>query len=254
MTVHLVGAGPGDPELLTVRAAALLADADVVLYDRLVHPDVLALAPPGAELIDVGRRPGDPESLQSRIHAILIEKADRYDTVVRLKGGDPYVFGRGGEDEQVLRDAGVDVEVTPGISSAIAAPAAAGIPVTLRGVSSGFTVVTGHQDPATDRHLDWDALARLGTTLVVLMGASRAGILADRLVAAGMEPSTPVAVVSDATLPTQEVHRTTLAGLGELPVRAPATIVIGEVAASSGDEGRLGELATAALSADGGSP
>ena len=164
MTVHLVGAGPGDPDLLTLRAAALLGRADVVLYDRLVHPDVLALAPPWAELIDVGRRPGDPESLQSRIHSTLIEAAARHDTVVRLKGGDPFVFGRGGEDAEVLRDAGVDVEVVPGISSAIAAPAAAGIPVTLRGVSSGFTVVTGHQDPET-KH----TLTQVETELLVVL-------------------------------------------------------------------------------------
>ena len=170
MTVHLVGAGPGDPDLLTVRAAELLRRADVVVHDRLVDARVLGLAPPWAEMVDVGKRPGDPADRQEQINEILVDRGRRFDCVVRLKGGDPYVFGRGGEEALALRAGGVEVDEVPGITSAIAAPAAAGIPVTMRGVSSGFTVVTAHQDPATDRWLDWDALARSRTTLVVLMG------------------------------------------------------------------------------------
>ena len=171
MTVHLVGAGPGDPDLLTVRALKLLEAAEVVVHDRLVEPRILELIAPWAEVIDVGKRPGGPTDAQDRIHDVLVDASRRADTVVRLKGGDPFVFGRGGEEAEALRRAGVEVAVVPGITSAIAGPAAAGIPVTMRGHASGFTVVTGHEDPVAGRHLNWDALARLGTTLIVLMGA-----------------------------------------------------------------------------------
>lgn len=230
MTVHLVGAGPGDPDLLTLRALRLLEAADVVVHDRLVDPRILDLAAPWAERIDVGKRPGGPTDAQDRIHAVLLDAARRHDVVVRLKGGDPFVFGRGGEEAEALRAAGIAVEVVPGITSAIAGPAAAGIPVTMRGHASGFTVVTGHEDPAASRHLDWDALARLGTTLVVLMGASRAGAIADRLLGAGMAPDTPVAAVQSATTEAQRTLRTTLAELDDHPVDAPAVLVIGTVA------------------------
>ncbi|MCB0995194.1 MAG: uroporphyrinogen-III C-methyltransferase [Acidimicrobiales bacterium] len=230
MTVYLVGAGPGDPDLLTLRAAKLLQRADVLVHDRLIDEHLFDLVAPWAELVDVGKRPGGPISAQDSINAVLVDRGSRYDTVVRLKGGDPYVFGRGGEEAEVLIDAGIDVEVVPGITSAIAAPAAAGIPVTMRHESSGFTVVTAHQDPANDRTLDWDALARLGTTLVVLMGASRAAAISERLRSGGMAPGTPVAVICGATHADQEVLRTDLAGLAELPVRSPATIVVGDVA------------------------
>ena len=232
MTVHLVGAGPGDPELLTVRALRLLHQADVVVYDRLTDPAMLEFAPPWAELIDVGKTPGAPSTSQAEINSILVDRARRYATVVRLKGGDPFVFGRGGEELAALRAAGIDATVVPGVTSAIAAPAAADIPVTLRGVSSGFTVVTAHQDPASDRWLDWDALARAGTTLVILMGAARAGQIADRLRAGGMAETTPVAVISSATTTRQSIDRTDLAGLHSLPVANPATIVVGPVAAA----------------------
>jgi siroheme synthase len=151
--------------------------------------------------------------------------------VVRLKGGDPFVFGRGGEEAEALRAAGIDVEVVPGISSVIAAPAMAGIPVTHRQHSSAFTVVTGHQDPATDRSLDWDALARLGSTLVIVMGAERAAAIRDRLMGAGMAGGTPVAVVTAATRHDQQTSRMSLADLGVTPVRSPSVIVIGSVAA-----------------------
>lgn len=233
MTVYLVGAGPGDPDLLTVKAARLLAGADVVVHDRLVDHRVLDLAPPWAERIDVGKRPGAPADAQARINDVLVDRGRRFDRVVRLKGGDPFVFGRGGEEALELRAAGIEVEEVPGITSAIAAPAAAGIPVTMRGVSSGFTVVTAHQDPRTDRGIDWDALARTGTTLVVLMGASRARLISERLITGGLAPSTPVAVVHAATTDAEHTTRTTLAALADLPVANPATLVIGEVAAQS---------------------
>ncbi|MGF1597533.1 MAG: uroporphyrinogen-III C-methyltransferase [Acidimicrobiales bacterium] len=231
MTVHLVGAGPGDPDLLTLRAASLLAQADVIVHDRLVDHRILASAAPWAELIDVGKRPGSRRNDQDQINAVLVERGLRGGTVVRLKGGDPFIFGRGGEEAEALRAAGVDVEIVPGISSAIAAPAAAGIPVTMRNRASGVTVVTAHQDPATDNDLDWDALARTGTTLVILMGAGRARAVAECLLAAAMDPATPVAVVTAATRHDQQVTRLTLDRLGLEPVQAPATIVIGAVAA-----------------------
>ena len=231
MTVHLVGAGPGDPDLLTLRAASLLALADVIVHDRLIDHRMLAFAASSAELIDVGKVPGSPCHSQADINEILVDRAMRHDTVVRLKGGDPFVFGRGGEEAEVLRAHGIAVEVVPGVSSSIAAPAAAGIPVTMRGIASGVTVVTAHQDPAHECGLDWDALARTGTTLVVLMGAARARQVSQRLIAGGMRSDMPVAVITSATNPDQLVDRTTLAHLGEMPVCNPSTIVIGEVAA-----------------------
>ena len=233
MTVYLVGAGPGDPDLLTIKAAKLLQRADVVIYDRLIEPAVLELAPPWAEMIDAGKRPGAPANAQTRINDVLIDRGRRFDCVVRLKGGDPFVFGRGGEEALELRAAGIDVEEVPGITSAIAAPAAAGIPVTMRGLSSGFTVITGHQDPNTERWLDWDALARTGTTLVILMGASRTAWIAQRLMAGGLSGDTPVAVVYSATTDHENVTRTTLAELPDIEVANPSTLVIGAVAAQS---------------------
>lgn len=229
MTVFLVGAGPGDPGLLTVRAAEVLAAADVVVHDRLIGPAVLALAPEGAERIDVGKRPGGPGTTQADINAVLVDRS-RHGTVVRLKGGDPYVFGRGGEEAEAMRDAGVDYEVVPGVTSAVAAAASAGIPVTHRDHSSGFTVVTAHLDPHHDRYLDWESLARLGTTLVVMMGAARARSVAQRLLDAGMAPDTPAAAIERGTWADQTVWRGRLEDLGSEPVSAPATLIIGTVA------------------------
>ena len=250
MTVHLVGAGPGDPELLTVRAVNLLRRADVVVCDRLVDRAVVAMAPPWAERIDVGKTPGVAGPTQDEINALLVDRGRRFDCVVRLKGGDPFVFGRGGEEALALQTADVEVEVVPGVTSAVSAPAAAGIPVTMRGVSSGFTVVTAHQDPSSCRFLDWDALARSGTTLVILMGAARTEQIADRLLAGGMPDDTPVAAISAATTNRQRVERTDLAGLRRLRVASPATIVVGAVAAA--DVLALSELsASGALTAQG---
>jgi uroporphyrin-III C-methyltransferase len=231
VTVYLVGAGPGDPDLLTLRAASLLARAEVIVHDRLVDPRLLASASSWAELVDVGKSPGSRRNSQDEINAILVDRGQRHDTVVRLKGGDPFVFGRGGEEAEALRAAGIDVEVVPGISSAVAAPAAAGIPVTMRHVASGVSIVTAHQDPHNDRQLDWTALARAGTTLVILMGAARARSIAERLIAGGMRADMPVAIVTSATCDDQCVERLTLDQLGRVPVRNPSVIVVGDVAA-----------------------
>lgn len=229
MTVFLVGAGPGDPGLLTVKAARLLAEADVVVHDRLVSKRILALASPTAELLDVGKRPNG-NILQRDINDLLIDRGARFDCVVRLKGGDPHVFGRAAEEQIALALARIACEVVPGVSSALAAPAAVGIPLTTRLAASGFTVVTAHQDPASDRSLDWQALARLGTTLVILMGAARAAAFRDRLLAGGMDPLTPVAVITDATLPSMSEMRLRLGELGDEPVPSPSVIVVGTVA------------------------
>ncbi|MGH9280360.1 MAG: uroporphyrinogen-III C-methyltransferase, partial [Acidimicrobiales bacterium] len=230
MTVYLVGAGPGDPGLLTVRAAEVLAAADVVVHDRLAEPSLLDLAPAGAERIDVGKSPGGPIN-QEAINDLLVARGRAGQHVVRLKGGDPFVFGRGGEEAAVLLAAGVPIEVVPGITSAVAVPAYAGIPVTHRGLSTSFTVVTGHSRHAADRDLDWEALARAGGTLVVLMGVAHKAELAAELIAAGMPGSTPVAAVRWGTRPAQQTVRTTLAALGDAVLEPPVTMVIGAVAA-----------------------
>ena len=227
--VFLVGAGPGDPELLTVRAARLLASADVVVHDALVSDAVLALAPPTAELIDVGKRPGRgvPQDL---INLLLVQLAQAGRTVVRLKGGDPFVFGRGGEEAQALAEAGIAVEVVPGISSAVGAPAAAGIPVTYRGMSASFTVVTGHRQHG-ETPVNWAALAQAGGTIVVLMGVAQRGLIAAELIEGGLAATTPVAAIHRASTAAEQVTRCTLDALGATEVKSPATLVIGPVAA-----------------------
>ncbi|MFP5317236.1 MAG: uroporphyrinogen-III C-methyltransferase [Acidimicrobiia bacterium] len=230
MTVYLVGAGPGDPGLLTVRGAEVLRRADVVVHDRLAEPSLLDLAPPGAERIDVGKSPGGPVA-QGQINELLVEHGRAGRTVVRLKGGDPFVFARGGEEAAVLREAGVPFEVVPGITSAVAVPAYAGIPVTHRGLSTSFTVVTGHSRHQADRPIDWTALARTGTTLIVLMGVAHRAQMAAELVAAGMAADTPVAAVRWGTRPAQQTVRTTLAALADVVLEPPVTFVIGAVAA-----------------------
>ncbi len=230
MTVYLVGAGPGDPGLMTVRGAELLAQADVVVYDRLADDELLGLAPPLAECVDVGKRPGGPVD-QSSINELLVERGRAGQTVVRLKGGDPFVLGRGGEEAEALAAAGVAYEVVPGISSAIAVPAYAGIPVTHRGIATSFTVVTGHSRNQADDETDWDALARAGGTIVVLMAVAHRREVAERLMAAGRPPGTPVAAIHWGTRPDQRTVRTTLAGLAGVDLEPPATIVVGPVAA-----------------------
>jgi uroporphyrin-III C-methyltransferase len=229
VTVALVGAGPGDPGLLTRRGAELLEAADVVVYDRLISAELLALAPVGAELIDVGKGPGQ-SARQADINDLLVELGRAGRRVVRLKGGDPFVFGRGGEEAEALRRAGLDVEVVPGVSSAFAAPAAAGIPVTHRTVSTSVTVVTGHDGEPSLPGVDWEVLARLEGTLVVLMGMAARVAIVERLTAAGRSPDTPVAVVHWGTTGHQQVVRTMLSHLAEVDLAAPAVIVIGAVA------------------------
>jgi uroporphyrinogen III methyltransferase/synthase len=232
VTVYLVGAGPGDPGLLTVRGAELLRRADVVVHDRLASAALLKLAPPGAELVAAGKAPGRVDLTQEQINEVLVDRGRRAECVVRLKGGDPFVFGRGGEEAEALAAAGIPFEVVPGITSAIGAAAYAGIPVTHRGVSTHFTVVTGHEDPAKARtDVDWGALAAVGGTLVILMGAGRIGEIARRLIEGGRPPETPVAAVRNGTRSDQATVRATLATIADAGVRAPSAIVVGDVAA-----------------------
>ena len=233
-TVFLVGAGPGDPGLITVRGAQCLRTADVVLYDRLVDRRLLALAPPQAELIDVGKVRGDRPDRQAGINALLVEKARAGGRVVRLKGGDPFVFGRGGEEATALSDAGVPYQVVPGITSAIAAPAYAGIPLTHRGYASSFTVVTGSEAPDKDESaIAWDRLACLDGTVVVLMGWERLEEIVDALVEAGRPRDTPVALVQWGSESYQKTVVGTLADVvdraRESGIAPPVAVVIGEV-------------------------
>ena len=232
MTVYLVGAGPGDPGLITVRGAELLRRADVVVYDRLASPTLLALAPAGAELITAGKAPGQVDLTQEQINQVLVDRGRTAGCVVRLKGGDPFVFGRGGEEAEALAAAGIAFEVVPGITSAIGAAAYAGIPVTHRGISTHFTVVTGHEDPAKDRtDVDWEALARVGGILVILMGAGHLAVIAQRLIDGGRAPDTPVAAVRHGTRLDQHTVRATLATVADAGVQPPSAIVVGDVAA-----------------------
>ncbi|MGY6501545.1 MAG: uroporphyrinogen-III C-methyltransferase [Acidimicrobiales bacterium] len=231
MTVYLVGAGPGDPGLLTVRGAELLRTCDVIVHDRLSGNEMLDLAPAHAERINVGKAPGNAPIPQPRINALLVEHGLAGRRVVRLKGGDPFVFARGGEEAMALAAAGVPFECVPGISSALAAPAAAGVPLTLRHEVFSFTVVTGHQAPGTTNPVDWRAIAAAGGTIVILMAAARIGLIADELVAGGLDPATPVAAVRWATTDRQEVARSTLADIADVGIEAPATFIVGMVAA-----------------------
>jgi len=232
VTVYLVGAGPGDPGLLTRRGAELLARADVVVHDRLSAAELLALAPVTAERIDVGKAPKHHRMTQDQINALLVERGLAGQTVVRLKGGDPFVFARGSEEARALLDSGVAYEVVPGITSALAVPAYAGIPVTQRFSSTSFTVVTGHEDPSSgDGTVNWDAVARIGGTIVILMGVGRWHQIASQLMAAGRSPDTPAAAVRWGTRPVQQTTRATLATLGDHPLEAPSVIVVGHVAA-----------------------
>lgn len=231
--VALVGAGPGDPDLITVKGLRWLRRADVVVYDRLVHPALLDEAPAEALRLYVGKRPGAHSCPQGEIHTLLIEHARAGRVVVRLKGGDPFVFGRGGEEVLALAAAGVRCEVVPGISSAVAVPAWAGVPVTHRDVAASFAVVTAHRTAGGDEP-DWAALARIDT-LVILMGVSRLDDVARRLIAAGRDPATPAAVVERGTLPDGRVLTATLADVApralEAGVRSPAAVVVGAVVA-----------------------
>ena len=236
MTVYLVGAGPGDPGLITVRGRSLVERAEVLVYDRLAGEPLLDLAPPPALLIDAGKSPERVAMTQDEINACLVEHGLAGRRVVRLKGGDPFVFGRGGEEAIALREAGVPCEVVPGLSSSIAVPAFAGIPVTQRGLAAQFAVITGHQRPGKERsEIDWDVLARFPGTLVFLMAAARLELIADALIAAGKDPATPAAVAQSGTTAAQRAVVSTLARLGEDAAAAgigpPAVCVVGPVAA-----------------------
>jgi uroporphyrinogen III methyltransferase/synthase len=228
--VYLVGAGPGDPELITVRGRNLLAECDVVVYDALVSPGLYATA---KDARGVGKRGGDDASAsQADINALLINLAQEGKSVVRLKGGDPFVFGRGSEEAQALAAAGIPFEIVPGVTAGVAAPAYAGIPVTHRGVATSVTFVTGSEDPTKpDSQTDWSALARVGGTIVLYMGVRHLREITDRLIAGGMRPDTPAAAIQWGTLPAQ---RTVVATLSTLPVAdlaSPLIVVIGQTVA-----------------------
>jgi len=234
--VYLVGSGPGDPGLLTVRARELLSEADVVLHDTLPGPEIIDLIPPDRRE-DVGKRAGGERTPQSAINDRLVELARAGERVVRLKGGDPFVFGRGGEEAAYLAAHGVPFEVVPGVTSAVAGPAVAGIPVTHREHASTVSVVTGHEDPTKpESAVDWGALAATGGTIVVLMGIGKLPDYAAALREAGLDPDTPVALIERATQPGGRVATGTLETIVDVRDRAgidpPAVTVIGEVAAT----------------------
>ncbi len=233
--VVLVGGGPGDPDLITVGGLRALQAADVVLYDHLAPLTCLRECGADALLIDVGKIPGGRSTSQERINELLIEHAQAGRSVVRFKGGDPFVFGRGGEEALACAAAGVPVTVIPGVSSAIAGPAVAGIPITHRSLVQGFTVVSGHVGPDhPDCTTDWSAVAQSGHTIVVLMGVATLAAITAALITAGLDESTPAAVVTDATLPSMRVVNGTLDQIAALAdqagIQPPAITVIGEVA------------------------
>lgn len=227
----MVGAGPGDPELLTLKAARLLAEADMLLYDHLVGAQLLKFTKPECRLIPVGKRCGDHPVPQEQINQWLVDYGKMPLTVVRLKGGDPFVFGRGGEEIQALIENHIPFEVVPGISSALAAPAYAGIPVTHRKVAASFAVITGHEAADKGEYVDWSAFAKVDT-LVVLMGVKNRQNIARELIALGRSPKQPVAFIQEATMGSQRVVLSSLEMVAEKPpqVQSPSVMVIGEVA------------------------
>jgi uroporphyrin-III C-methyltransferase len=232
-TVTLVGAGPGDPELLTLRAARLIGEAEVIVHDGLVSAEILALASPQAELISVAKQRSRHSVPQDGINALLVETALAGRRVVRLKGGDPFIFGRGGEEMEACRAAGVPVEIVPGISAAVGCAAQAQLPLTHRAAASAVSFVAGQCKGLTDQ--DWSGLAGAGRTLVIYMGVATAADIAEKLIADGVSPAIPVAVLENGTRADMRTLRTLLADLGEMvareKVKSPALIVVGEVAA-----------------------
>ena len=233
-TVHLVGAGPGDPGLITVRGQRILESADVVVYDRLVAPELLESARPEATRLSAGKAPGGHGPSQAQINAQIIEHARAGRSVCRLKGGDPFVFGRGAEEIAAVEAAGVPWDVVPGVTSAVAAPAAARIPLTHRDWASTATLVTGHEGEAKDgAPVDWNAVAGVGGTIVILMGIATLPTICERLIAAGRPMSEPVAVIERATWPEERVISGTLADIADtaerIGVRNPAVVVVGPV-------------------------
>jgi len=233
--VFLVGAGPGDPELMTLKAARALAAADVVLVDDLVNRGCLAHVRFDAKIVEVGKRGGCRSTPQAFIERLLILYSKKKKNIVRLKGGDPFVFGRGGEEVEALRAAGIDVEVIPGVTAGTAVPAAIGIPVTHRDYARGVTFVTGHARDGAEP--DWQALARLGTTLVIYMGLKNLGRIFAALAAAGLDAATPACIVENGTLPSQKQRVATLGTLSGEGFASPALVIVGDVVrfASAGE-------------------
>ena len=233
--VSLVGAGPGDPGLMTIKGMRCLAEADVVIYDFLANSVLLEKARPGCEILCAGKQAGRHSMAQEEINALIVEKALEGKRVCRLKGGDPFVFGRGGEEALHLREKGVPFEVVPGVTSAVAVPAYAGIPVTHRGAAASFRVITGHEAPGKqESDLNWDEIAATEGTLVFLMGVRNLPLICERLIAGGRSPETPAAIIARGTGPAQ---RTVLATLGDIVermeeagIKPPAVTVVGEVA------------------------
>jgi uroporphyrin-III C-methyltransferase len=230
--VYIVGAGPGHPDLLTVRAVRLIQAGDVIVYDRLIQEEVLALAKPAAEKIFMGKFLGRHSSRQQEIHELLVRKANAGKAVIRLKGGDPFLFGRGGEEAEYLIEHGVAFEVIPGVSSCLSAPLGAGIPVTHRDIASSVAIVTGHNSTGNHDRVDWQALSKVDT-LVILMGVHNVGHITQALMAAGRPSSTPAAMIQMAFWPGEQIVVGTLATIADdvqrARVEAPATLVIGEV-------------------------
>jgi len=240
VTVYLVGAGPGDPGLMTARSLELIASADVIVYDRLIPDSALAGARADAELVYVGKEGGGPSMPQSEINSLLVARGREDRSIVRLKGGDPFVFGRGGEEGQALREAGIAFEVVPGVTAGVAGPGYAGIPVTHRGLASAVAFVTGHEDPDKgEPALDWKALAAFPGTLVLYMGVRQLGPITERLIAAGRDRDEPAAVVQRGTLADQRVLSGSLATIAAdaeaAGIRAPAVTVLGPVAGLRGE-------------------
>ncbi|NYB52175.1 MAG: uroporphyrinogen-III C-methyltransferase [Methanobacteriaceae archaeon] len=225
MVVYLVGAGPGDPDLLTLKAVKALEKADVVIYDRLANEEILKYAD-GAEKIYVGKRAGSHSKKQEEINEILIEQAKKHEVVVRLKGGDPFVFGRGGEEVLALKGEGISVELIPGVTSAIGVPTTLGLPVTHRGVATSFTIVTGHEDPTKkEKQVKWNYNA---DTIVILMGV---GHLKENVaeIMKYKDPETPVCVIENGTLPDERILLGTLESITENDIKPPALVIIGPV-------------------------
>jgi len=236
--VYLIGAGPGDPKLLTIKAAEAIGVSDVIVYDYLVHPEVLAHSRRDAELIYAGKRAGEPSISQAQINRLLVDRALEGQVVARLKGGDPFVFGRGGEEAEALVEAGVEWEVIPGVSSGIAAAAYAGIPLTHRGHSSSVTFITGHDARGGNKQaVDWPTVAHSADTLVIFMCAETISSIARNLIASGRAPSTPIAIVRWGTYEHQEVYSGSLDDLivageyGGFKIEPPAIAIVGDVAA-----------------------
>jgi uroporphyrin-III C-methyltransferase len=233
--VYLVGAGPGDPQLLTIKAVKALKDADVVIYDRLgVSEDVLCLAPDSAERIFVGKRTGLHEVPQDQITNIIIDKAKQGGKIVRLKGGDPFIFGRGGEEAEALVAEGIEFEIIPGISSSVSAPMYAGIPLTHRDYAASVAIITGHRAGDAEKPVDWVKIANAVDTMVILMGVESLEGIVGKLIAGGINPEKPVAMVESGTLPQQRTLISTLGTVvkeaAEKQIKPPSVIVIGEVA------------------------